>query len=304
MSLSTQSPTATSPGGAAGRTLIVVGYDGSPSSRVALAWARTEAEERAARLRVVTTWDESPVDPWTVAQVKEWRAHVRKAAEALSQEAGELTQGRPVELVTVEGSAARVLTGQSSEADLVVVGSSGHVGVLGLLAGSVSRYVLHRAACPVVVVGPEAHPDPVRRLVLSSTLDPAGEVFPWVAQWMSHRAVSVHVVASYAFRTSEDAIRSEPLLEHIGACVAEQNDAWVARLREALPGPADITQVVHHGEVAAVLSSETRERDLLVVPGGSEHALPLAHGRCPIAVVPGPHTAPRGASAVSAGTHG
>jgi hypothetical protein len=179
-----------------------------------------------------------------------------------------------------------------------------HIGLLGLLAGGVSRYLLHRTASPVVVVGPDAQPDPVRRLVLSSTLDPEGEVLPWVAEWMRHGAVPVHVVASYAFRTSEDDVRAEPLLEHIGADVAEQNSQWVSRLRDALPELVDITEAVHCGAVAAALSAEIRDGDLLALPAGSEHAAPVAHGRCPIAVLPGPHAAPRGAAVVSVAARG
>ena len=56
-----------------------------------------------------------------------------------------------VEALLAEGRPAAVLIGVSATAQLVVVGSRGHGGFVGLLLGSVGQHLLHHAACPVII---------------------------------------------------------------------------------------------------------------------------------------------------------
>ena len=57
------------------------------------------------------------------------------------------------------GHPAEVLVAAAQGADLLVVGSRGHVALPGRLLGSVSEHVAARASCPVVVV--RHVPDPI-----------------------------------------------------------------------------------------------------------------------------------------------
>jgi nucleotide-binding universal stress UspA family protein len=50
-----------------------------------------------------------------------------------------------------EGHAAKLLIDLSEDADLLVVGSRGHGGFVGMLLGSVSQHVAAYAKCTVVV---------------------------------------------------------------------------------------------------------------------------------------------------------
>jgi transcriptional regulator of nitric oxide reductase len=237
----------------------------------------------------VTAWDPSPINPWTMPYVEEWRQDARQQAQASADRARELA-GRPIraEAVTVEGTPAAAMVAQSHSADLLVVGSAGHVGLGGWFSGSVSRACLHRASCPVVVVGPDAAPAAVERLVLSSTLDPEGETFTWVDAWLDRRSVSIHVIASFDFTCELPEAQLTQFQRRVRAAVRDQSHVWVERLRQVVAGRAVITEELLEGKVIDVLGSRTRAGDLVVVPSGCEHSLPFAHGTCPIAVVPSP----------------
>jgi nucleotide-binding universal stress UspA family protein len=137
---------------------IAVGVDGSPGSRAALVYAANESVLRRAELHVLCAWSmpgghtghASVPGPLRDACLEEAQGVLgRLAAEVLVD-----FPGLPYVLTVVEPPAAQALVEASKQADLVVVGSKGHGGLAGLLLGSVSQRVVHRAHCPVVVVGP------------------------------------------------------------------------------------------------------------------------------------------------------
>jgi nucleotide-binding universal stress UspA family protein len=82
------------------------------------------------------------------------RIAARLAAERDIESVTKLASGDPVEEI--------VRYADLIEADHIVVGSRGHGAVSSVLLGSVSRGVLHRAHCPVIVVrGAPEHLEPV-----------------------------------------------------------------------------------------------------------------------------------------------
>jgi nucleotide-binding universal stress UspA family protein len=140
-----------------GRKTIVVGVDGSPGSRKALAWAAAEAADHGSDLVVVNVWEHTLMPPAGSVSVSE-----RYVPDSSQRTADELTQVIKEELgeeppvfvqpVVKQGRPAKVLIEESANADLLVVGPRGHGGFVGLVLGSVSQHVAAYAKCSVVVV--------------------------------------------------------------------------------------------------------------------------------------------------------
>ncbi|HET9873293.1 MAG TPA: universal stress protein [Propionibacteriaceae bacterium] len=139
--------------------LIVVGVDGSESSRAALQWAYDEASHHGASLTVVCAWQPPRIPatpPYGALPPEGYETQPRKAALAMLERfTAELEDRDPavdVRTSIEEGNPAKVLIARSSEADLLVVASRGHGGFAGMLLGSVSQHLVTHADCPVVVV--------------------------------------------------------------------------------------------------------------------------------------------------------
>lgn len=136
---------------------IVVGVDGSAGSLTALRWALDEAKLRGAQLDVVHAWTYPYfVTPPNVPMPMPPREDLEAGAQAVLEEAVHAVvpqdPGVAVHSACAEGPAAATLVERATGADLVVVGSRGHGGFVGLLLGSVSQQVAHHAPCPVVIV--------------------------------------------------------------------------------------------------------------------------------------------------------
>lgn len=147
-----QTPDTPPVGGSAHRAArVVVGVDGSPSSDAALRWAENYARMSGATMDIVSAWqfptyygEMVPIEGWH-PEDDAW-THATKAATTLALPADR------ARLRVEYGAAGEVLTGVSEGADLLVVGSRGHGGFIGMLLGSVSAHCVHHARCPVVVV--------------------------------------------------------------------------------------------------------------------------------------------------------
>jgi nucleotide-binding universal stress UspA family protein len=137
--------------------VIVVGVDGSPGSRKALAWAAAEAASHGSDLVVVNAWEHTLLPPAGSVSVSEHYVPEpgQTTADDLIQVIKEELGDEPPVLVqprVKQGRPAKVLIDESAEADLLVVGPRGHGGFAGLVLGSVSQHVAAYAKCPVTVV--------------------------------------------------------------------------------------------------------------------------------------------------------
>jgi nucleotide-binding universal stress UspA family protein len=137
---------------------IVVGVDGSQSSRNALAWAVDEARARGGRVEAVHAWHVPAAAYYGPGVIALDAGSYETEAKRILDEVVDSTYAEglaePIGRIVVCGDAARTLLDVAKGADLLVVGSRGHGGFAGLLLGSVGQHCVHHAPCPVVVVRP------------------------------------------------------------------------------------------------------------------------------------------------------
>ncbi|MFI1564804.1 universal stress protein [Streptomyces sp. NPDC020490] len=132
---------------------IVVGVDGSESSRAALRWAARQAELTGAELRPVQAWRLPPALGMPAGYGEaDFEEQARDSLRLTVEEVLGEHPGVPVTPQVVEGHPAAVLTEAAEHAGLLVVGSHGHGAFAGMLLGSVSQHCVQHAACPVLVV--------------------------------------------------------------------------------------------------------------------------------------------------------
>lgn len=134
---------------------IVVGTDGSKRSVDAVQWAIDEARDRDGTVEVVLAWEMPAVIHMApLWQEPEFARYAQEVLDSVLAAVGTGDVDVPVQGRTVRGTPGGVLVHESSEADLLVVGTHGlgHGKLPGLHLGSVASYCIHHAKCPTVVV--------------------------------------------------------------------------------------------------------------------------------------------------------
>jgi nucleotide-binding universal stress UspA family protein len=136
--------------------IIGCGFDGSPESHEALAWADAFARARSARLRALAVHTRIAFGGLPTAGAIGFESANDALRAALEQRLREaldsLADDRDVDARLLEGDAAAELAAASADLDLLVIGSRGYGPVRSVLLGSVSRALVRSAACPVVVL--------------------------------------------------------------------------------------------------------------------------------------------------------
>ena len=137
---------------------VVVGDDGTATSRAAVRWAAADAVRRGGALHVVRAWSLTTAPrprTWAVGYVPPFTDFEDAVREELARTRRPLVAdlaGLDVHWHVVHGRPEAVLATASTGAELLVVGSRGRGELRELLLGSVAAAVLHSASCPVVVV--------------------------------------------------------------------------------------------------------------------------------------------------------
>ncbi|MDQ0028708.1 universal stress protein [Arthrobacter bambusae] len=142
---------------------IVVGYDGSAQAAQAVRWAAEHAGLRNLPLHLVhcSLWPLLTRDLSPVPGVPD--SGLEHSAQAILEEglayAKDAAPGVEVQTSLIYGYPSVHLLKISAGAEMLVVGSRGLGGFMGLLVGSVSLEMAATADCPVAVIRSCEHPD-------------------------------------------------------------------------------------------------------------------------------------------------
>lgn len=287
--------------------LVVVGVDGSASSLAAAEVAAQEARLRGAGVRVVHAfiWPAIHV-PMGPSPLGPPEGGIRNMVERLVAEAVERARAAAPEVdvshAVVTGEPLTVLEAQSRSAELVVVGSRGMGGFVGLLVGSTAVHLAAHGRCPVLVV--REQPGTKGPIVLGVDGSAAGEraVDFAFAEAALRKAplLALHAWTTWNAPLSAPQDPSMPYVNPPGALAGEEerllSEALSGR-RERYPGVLVEHQVVHGGTREALIEV-SRSAQLVVVGArgrggfaglllGSVSQALLHHACCPVAVVRG-----------------
>lgn len=272
------------------KTDIVVGYDGSPESDLALTWATSASTLAHLRVRALVV-DDVYEGQWTLPG-RESEHEVVAHAEGILSESG--AQGT-VECRT--GTIVPELLAAARDASILVVGSHGRGRVAESLIGSVSQHVSRHASCPVVVVREPAASSASRIVVgidgsgeSAAALDFAcrraeltGEVVVAVRAW-SVSAVSVDRRGQLPDALGSEFEDNERLLSEsvAGVCTAHPD---VTVLQETIPvAPAQALVDASTTASLVVVGSRGRGAFTGMLLGSVSHEV-LCRAHCPVAIV-------------------
>jgi nucleotide-binding universal stress UspA family protein len=273
---------------------IVVGYDGSVEAGRAVRWAARQAELRKCTLHVVhcslwplLTHDLGPVEGIADSGLQHYAEAVRDEGLAHATEAA---PGLDVHSSLRYGWPADNLRQASAGAGMLVVGSRGIGGFIGLLVGSVSLELAATASCPVAVIRSDDHPNGPVVVGVDSTGSP--EALKEACRAATAAGTVLHVV--HVLRT------------HFGmgkpgiAAAGERNAAEltlqeaVTRARTLAPETVVEEELAQDTSVPRAILNAAQGAALVVVGskgqglvrgtvGSTSHAV-LHHAKCPVLI--------------------
>lgn len=285
---------------------IVVGIDGSEPALDALDWAAAEASMRGRPLRIVHgfIWPlmnvslgpppGGPVDGGLQGQAERLLAEAETRAQAAAPEVK----------VTCElevGTGVAALLRQTRGAELLVVGSRGMGGFLGLLVGSTGVALAAHALCPVVVVRPrpddhQPAPDSGRVVVGADGSELSVAAVEFAFQAAARRKVGLTALRAWTPPLSVYPNLDVPFDRIEAAEHFTLREALEPAVR-AFPSVEVETRLVRDNHPGRALIEASADADLVVVGSrgrggfaglllGSVSQSVLQHASCAVAVVP------------------
>ncbi|MGC5022997.1 universal stress protein [Micromonospora sp. DT47] len=279
---------------------ILVGYDGSADATVALDWALAEAERSGRPVRLAYVFEWLTVAGWIGPGVAPgiWpdenaRRQVEDLVHRAAADAAARRPGTRVRGEVFDGPPALVLEERSAEAGLLVLGSRGHGGFGGLLAGSAAVTVTSHAHCPVVVVREDQAGAAGPVLAGFDGSDSSLVALGFAVERAAQREVPLRVVRVF----EPPAERWRPAdydAEETGTQLRAEVDKALSQWRETFPD-IPVTVDVMPGNPAATLVEASRDAQLVVVGSrgrgglrgmllGSVGQQLIQHAHCPVAV--------------------
>ncbi|MCZ7424904.1 universal stress protein [Micromonospora sp. WMMA1949] len=280
---------------------ILVGYDGSADAVIALNWALDEAGRSGRPVRLAYVFEWLTVTGWIGPGVAPgvWpdEAARQQVDELVRKAAADAAADRPgltVHGEVFDGPPALVLQERSADAGMLVLGSRGHGGFGGLLAGSTAVSVTAHAHCPVVVVrdGQAATSGPV--VVGSDGSESALRALGFAVERAAQRDVPLRVLRAWE-PPGDRWVPPDFDPEQVAASERAAAEAELAPWRESFPDvPVEIEAVP--GSASALLVEASRSAQLVVVGSrgrgglrgmllGSVSQQLIQHSHCPVAVV-------------------
>lgn len=261
---------------------VVVGYDGSAQAALAVRWAAEQAAQRSCPLHLVhcTLWPLPAQDPGPVpgvadsglersAQItlEEGLAHAKHTLEEGMQHAKDAALKVEIRTSLLYGWPSVHLPKISAGEELLVVGSRGMGGFIGLLVGSVSLEMASTAACPVAVIRSDEHADgPVVVAIDNSGSTAALEDACTVAAVTGANLIIVHVQhAPAGYRLLRDPVDAHPAAEAI-------LDSAVMTARGLTPGTTVERQLLTDTSIPRAILNASQGARLTVV-GTKGHGL-------------------------------
>lgn len=279
---------------------VVVGVDGSKHSHRAIAAAAEAADLEHRPLHLLHCYEPYPSVMGPVTPVAGVTEELRRQAEGVLRDARrQVVKTRPQLTVSASLSthdAREKLSALSERAALMVVGSRGLGTMRSLLLGSVSLWLSHHSACPVLVIRPDAGTAGGGVTVGADDTPScrAAIEFAFVQASMQQLSLTVvHCIPPLPYRGQDDVPLSEELddVPRHRRGLAES----VAGLREKYPDvPVELSLLRGPTAAALVTASQTsrlvvvgsRHRSHWGVLGGAVGRAVVEHAHCPVAVVP------------------
>lgn len=263
---------------------IRVAVDGSRASGNALAWSVELARARGARLEVVTVLGlHGPVfvdDPRDDALDE--AAWVEQRQRALLERYAVDADDVPIHFRLLRGHPTETLLAAEPVPDLLVTGTRGVGGFVGLLVGSTAHQLVDHAPCSVAVV-PDSDqvPGVPKHVVVGIDGSHPSEIaLDWTLRTFGRDGAVVEAVVVRDDVLLATGAMGGPGMVAVGNVAATSAADLQRMVEERVPGSAGVTTwTISEGRPARALLERAGDADLLVLGlPGYDHPTPLRLG--------------------------